>query len=259
MSTPNPQVSNESRAVEHTGTCCRIDVDLRALGIDSLHRWRLLLMADVLRRFLEVIGERRVLVAILDADVTGAAPAVSGPLLAAPIWRVNCPDEAAAALGGPPTLVLEPGRPRYLDDPRSGPRILRVGVVVFPGRPNVGLHQVLDGQDPATLRLALLRSPCQAIAVLSTARLHRAEETVQRWRAKVSMWHDLPPAPPVATVVDAARAALAADLDTPAVLHQLHRLEIDQQVTSGGKFETFTRLDRVLGLDLGHLIGKLHR
>jgi cysteinyl-tRNA synthetase len=118
---------------------------------------------------------------------------------------------------------------------------------------------VLGNHDPAALRLVLLRFSPASPAALSAARLHRAEETIQRWRYKVAMWADMPSAPLVADSVSAARDALAADLDTITVLTDLHRLEVDPQIASGSKFQTFAYLDRVLGLDLRHLVGKLHR
>jgi hypothetical protein len=43
---------------------------------------------------------------------------------------------------------------------------------------------------------------------------------------------------------------LTRQLDTRAVLTALHRLESDHAIPSGAKFQAFTPLDRVLGLEL---------
>jgi hypothetical protein len=50
---------------------------------------------------------------------------------------------------------------------------------------------------------------------------------------------------------------LADDLDTPTALKVLHRLEIDHSIASGSKFDAFAAADRVLALDLCHLVGRL--
>lgn len=139
------------------------------------------------------------------------------------------------------------------------PRTLRVGAVILPPSWDRPARTALADHDPAALRLALLHFRYSDTAVLSAARLHRAEQTLGRWRFKIALWHDMPPAPPIPGVVAAARAAFADDLDTPAVLRELHRLEIDQHAASGSKFTTFSSVDRVLGLDLTYLVGKVLR
>ena len=47
-------------------------------------------------------------------------------------------------------------------------------------------------------------------------------------------------------------AAFDDDLDTPAALRVLRRLEKDSEIPPGAKFETFAYVDQVLGLDLVH-------
>lgn len=71
-----------------------------------------------------------------------------------------------------------------------------------------------------------------------------ADETLQRWRYKVALWADMPPAPPVGILLDAAREALKANLDAATVPKELHRLEMDSQVASGSKFATFAGVAR---------------
>ncbi len=139
-----------------------------------------------------------------------------------------------------------------LGEPPSG-RVVAVAPVTL----SVGLtaRVVLQDHDPLAVRLALLRCRPDEPAPLSPARLHRAEETLGRWRFKVAGWWHLPRAEPqdLGAVVE----GLARDLDTSLALRTLQHLEADHGVPSGSKFTTFTLLDRVLGLDLGRLIGTI--
>jgi hypothetical protein len=157
---------------------------------------------------------------------------------------VDSPEEVADLLAGPPEMVVT----------SAGSDHRAAGAVV------VGSTTTLQPvEDPLVLRLALLRFPVAAPAELSTARVHRAAETLQRWRIKVAGWADMPSAAPPRAEYDAMRAALVDRLDTPGVLARLHRLELDPRLASGAMFEAFVGLDRVLALDLGRLIGKLPR
>lgn len=237
---------------------CRISVDVRGLGERSLQPLRVLLVADVLRRFVEVFHERQVLLAVL-VDTAAPPVAPTGVGIRAPDARVRSPAELAAVLGAPPTFAVEPTRPQPGGGPDDASRTIRVAAVTSPAPATGTLAGVPREQQGAVLRLALLRFAHPCPATLSAARVHRAEEALQRWRYKVAMWADMPPAPPASDTVRAARDALEASLDTTWVLTDLHRLEVEPRVASGSKFATFTYLDRVLGLDLRHLVGKLHR
>jgi hypothetical protein len=218
---------------------------------------RIRLVADVHRRVVEDLRGGQVLLAVLSGD-----PA--WPTAWEALWirdaaaHVTTPEEAAQALGGPCEVLVRSGDPT-LDDPRPDVRRCIAVNSVATDKP-VGMAplplQLLRERDPFALRLVLLRFPPAGQAALSAARLHRAEETLQRWRFKVAQWADMPSAPPRSQIVDAMLDALG-DLDTPTVLTALHRLEVDPDTASGSKFETFAYLDRVLGLDLCHLVGKL--
>ncbi|HEU4567237.1 MAG TPA: hypothetical protein VFR99_04320, partial [Marmoricola sp.] len=83
--------------------------------------------------------------------------------------------------------------------------------------------------------------------------------TLQRWRSKVTAWKEMPPAPLPTDGVASMYGALEADLDTCAVLKQLHRLEVDKTVASGSKFAAFLQLDEVFALDLGRFVGRRMR
>lgn len=251
--------------VSTPGTTWRVAVDVRGLDARPLDALRLLLVADVLRRLVEDLqGGLARLVVIGSAAVPSAAAredAARALWIRPPLARTGLPVEAAALLGGPPNIVLAPAVPgsAAAGAPEPG-YTLRVATVIPPqggmGLPPSGLP---GGYDPLALRLALLRFPYPGPAVLTTARLHRAEETLWRWRLKVADWEDMPAAPMPQHSVDAMSAALVAGLDTVTVLTLLHRMEVDLHLASGSKFATFAHLDRVLALDLCHLVGRGHR
>lgn len=225
--------------VEETcGEVVRIVVDLRGVSDESLFSCRLRVVGDVLRRGLEVLAGRRVILSVLPTD---------DPV-------------GAAAAAGSPAFVLAPGVSRPVERPAPQTRVLRVGVVRRPPlRAGDTVAGALGGHEPSVLRLSLLRFPPDDPAVLSAARLHRAEETIQRWRYKVALWADMPPAGPIGEIVDGARESIVGRLDTATVLQRLHRLEVEPRTRSGAKFATFASLDRALGLDLCRLVGKVRR
>jgi hypothetical protein len=235
-----------------------VAVDAPTAGTDPFTAVRVLLVADVLSRFAAALQERTVTVARVHRG--RSPPAVKG-------W--------ATAIGvGEPTLSA-PHLPaaRLVDGTDSGPTYAVDPAVLVTsgpgqcwatsGRTITVARAYLDGwadpddvwdrranPDPLALRLALLRFSPSQDAQVSHARLRRAEETLRRWRLKVSDWRDLPssPAPPDTRV--SIHGHLAADLDTRAVLTLLHRLEIDHATPSGSKFSAFTTVDHVLALDL---------
>jgi len=218
-----------------------MQVDLR--GLMPADRLRVLLVADVWRRVREDVQGGQVLAAILtDArpDCDAAALAVREPL-----GRARTPDEAADLLAGPPDVAVAAAGAEHC----AAGTVVRVGPTTAP--PPV--------EEPLVLRLALLRFPVAEPAELSVARVHRATETLRRWRIKVAGWADMPSVAPPRAEYDAIRAGLVERLDTPGVLAALHRLETDPGQSSGAKFEAFVGVDRVLALDLGRLIGKLPR
>ncbi|MCQ9163944.1 hypothetical protein [Arthrobacter sp. STN4] len=243
----------------------RVSVDVRDLADRPLDALRLLLVADVFRRLVEDLQGGLVLLAVLEnaavPSTTTREDAAKALWIRPPLARTCSPTEVAALLGAPPNIVLVPAVPSNSTAGAPDPGYtLRVAAVIPPhggtGLPPSGLPAVFD---PLALRLALLRFPYPSPAVLTTARLHRAEETLQRWRLKVADWEDMPPAPMHQHSVDAMSAALVAGLDTVTVLKLLHRMEVDLHLASGSKFATFAHLDRVLALDLCHLVGKVRR
>jgi cysteinyl-tRNA synthetase len=112
------------------------------------------------------------------------------------------------------------------------------------------------GLDPLALRLFFLTGRYRQQMNLTWDAVAGAHRTLQRWRASVADWAEAPSAPPARTYVDAAFAALLDDLDTPAAVQVLRRLERDPEVAPGAKFETAALLDRVFGLDLVRDVGR---
>lgn len=242
-------------------------VDLRGLGERPGCALRVLLAGDVLRRQQNATGAASTWLSVVGDDhrVLSHWCGVAGRLgIGDPSGCVTFAVRSAAAAEydvGSPLVAIAPAERRPEIAPIPAARTLHVGGLKLP---NIGLGgdpigSVLEGRDPLAVRLALLRFPLASHAVLSTARLRRAEESLHRWRVKVSGWADMPAAPAPSERIVEMRHALAADLDTAAVLTSLHRIELDLHLTSGSKFATFSQADRVLALDLGQLVGRLRR
>lgn len=232
----------------------RVTVDLRGCAASPLISLRTLLVADVLQRVLEYEESAPALVVIMDgAGVEGIPKPVVDRLGLAAAPRCRSDDAAASILGGEPTVTVAPtGRPQRRKS--DGP-VIPVGDVQ-PERWDGKLPLLVEGRDPFNLRLALLHFPHAAPAILTAARLHRADETLERWRFKVSYWKDRPEAP--AQHFETLMAPLAGDLDTGSVLRAMHRMEGDHTIPSGAKYEAFAELDGILALDLRRRCGLGH-
>lgn len=119
------------------------------------------------------------------------------------------------------------------------------------------LNDLIDrGLDPLALRLSFLENRYRSQMDLSWDALAAADATLTRWRRKVAQWAEAPSQPTEATATATAIAALEEDLDTPRAIQVLRRLERDEQVPAGAKFETFTYLDRTFALDLTREVGR---
>ncbi|WP_067455597.1 hypothetical protein [Actinomadura macra] len=108
-------------------------------------------------------------------------------------------------------------------------------------------------------RLAMLEVPYQEALVLSEARLVRARDRLDGWRAEVAAWAASPGRPLDRGYAAKAEAALANDLDSPSALAVLEELAHDPDVPPGAKLETFIHLDLLFGLDLVAAIGRPDR
>lgn len=233
-----------------TGSDLIVNVDLPDPDARPADCLRLLLVADVLRRIVEEIVGARAETVILP----------QGAQLPDPLEHLRAalhllPNEARRAS---PVHGYEPSRRREsitLTSADRSPLVTpAVGTTVLPVEevlPRGVQHDLvawLLGRDPLTARLTLLRFNPSVPAILSAARLHRASETLERWRFKVAGWRDAPPAP--AAQLNPLLELLANACDTAGVLLLMHRIETDHVIPSGAKYTVFVNLDRVLGLDL---------
>jgi cysteinyl-tRNA synthetase len=112
------------------------------------------------------------------------------------------------------------------------------------------------GLDPLVLRLAFLEHHYRQQLNLTWTALDSADRTLRRWRDRVAEWATSPSRPMCAQYLTEFTAAVDEDLNTPAALGVLDRLEKDSNISPGSKFETFVHLDQLLGLDLARDIGR---
>lgn len=209
---------------------------------------RALVTADLVRRVLEELHERQVMLAVAGSDIDRVAlrRQINPLWVQEPAGIANSLTDAPSALGGTvDLLVVPPGNEPARSD---GAPWLRVGKVT--GRPDYG-----GDRDATAERMVLLDKHYQQPARLGDAELTQADEVLGRWRALVAAWASQPSAPMPDEPVQRAYAACDDDLDLPGVLAQLHQLEGDAACPAGAKFETFAHLDRVLALDLAAGLG----
>ena len=113
-----------------------------------------------------------------------------------------------------------------------------------------------DDERVSALRLALLACPRREPLRLDEAALADAEGTLRRWRGAVATWATRPSGPIPDPVRQQLRAAWEDDLDVPAVLAVLRKVETSGTVPDGARFETYAYADRLLGLELTRDIGR---
>ncbi|MGE5764295.1 MAG: cysteine--tRNA ligase, partial [Mycobacterium leprae] len=112
------------------------------------------------------------------------------------------------------------------------------------------------GLDPLALRLAFLAARYRTQLDLTWAALEAADRTLRRWRTRMAEWAEAPSARMDARARREVEDAFTDDLDTPAALEVLRRLEKAPGVPPGSKFETFAHLDRLFGLDFVRDVGR---
>jgi cysteinyl-tRNA synthetase len=113
------------------------------------------------------------------------------------------------------------------------------------------------GLDPLAVRLAFLAQQYREQLALTWDLLAAADADLRRWRELVATWANEPSKPICAGYWSRFAEALDDDLDTAGALTALRDLAADGEIPAGSKFETFAAADRVLGLELVSLIGKL--
>lgn len=214
-------------------------VEAHAPGFDTT-ALRVLLVADVLFRALEVGGT--------------------------PVWAVLAGEEQVAELrAGAAALGIRP----FEDRRDVGPEPAQTQVIHVVNRGDgvtggvrldvaaVDSVGVPGDVDPTTLRLALLARPRSEPVHLDPAALADAGGTLAHWRRSVADWARQPSRPVPDAVRHDLRAAWEDDLDVPAVLDVLRRVETLDGLPDGARFETYAYADRVLGLELTREIGSL--
>jgi hypothetical protein len=213
---------------------------------------RVLLLADLLARVAE-LGNLQVFYALAS---DGQQPAVERAIEALgvhpPAARASLAD-AQAALGGPIDVYLaSDGTPA---DDRMGGLVVPVGAA-RPHREAGTAADLLAGDEPMAVRLALLSFPYHQRADLTEQTLAEARATVGRWRLRVAQWAQSPSKPMPAQIAETVQSVFG-DLDTVSALALLRSLEADPDVPAGAKFETFVYVDRILGLGLPRDIGRV--
>ncbi|MFF9773726.1 hypothetical protein ACF1HJ_08645 [Streptomyces sp. NPDC013978] len=197
---------------------------------------RVLLVADVLARALELGGSPVLLVADPPAALRRRADDLGVR-----------PSETAAARGGGGRVLRVTGSGDTDTDTDTDTDIT---VEVAPVRGTEA--PVASG---TTLRFALLSHPRRTPVTLDATALTEAADTLDHWRMAVAAWATRPSRPVPEPLRQALRAAWEDDLDVPAVLGVLRDVEGARDVPDGARFETYAYADRLLGLELTRQIG----
>lgn len=212
---------------------------------------RAALTADVLRR---AAGRHHLVVDVTRHDCAAAglphpaAPADS-PWLADPLLLNIHPAQGTSGPDDPaPDVHVSPDA----DHATPAPRVL----LVVPDTPDLAPDSVPETTDPLALRLALLAHGLTTAAPLRPDALARAADRLTELRADVAHFAESPSAAPPADRIAAVHAAIDDNLDTPRALTLTDALRADPSLPPGARFEALIHLDRTLGLDLAHDIGR---
>ncbi|MFJ9632646.1 hypothetical protein ACIRU8_33580 [Streptomyces sp. NPDC101175] len=141
--------------------------------------------------------------------------------------------------------------------PGPGGVLVAVAPVASVAPVGSGATTAPDLSDPGAFRLALLSHPRELPVLLDADGLDDARRTLAHWRASVADWARRPSRPVPDEVRAALRGAWENDLDVPAVLDVLRRVETWPDLPDGARFETYAYADRLLGLELTRDIGSL--
>ena len=105
------------------------------------------------------------------------------------------------------------------------------------------------GIDPLALRLCFLENRYRSQMDLTWNSLQAADETLARWRTKMSEWSASNEATPDQEIID----ALSNDIDTPRAIMRLREIEKSDLLN---RRELFLFADQVFGLDLARPVKK---
>jgi hypothetical protein len=223
---------------------------------------RVLLLADLLARAAELRNLQVLTVLASDGQPAGQQAALeraADALGIHPAATHTSSGGAPASPGGPIDVHVAAYGGR-LNDSESG-LVVHVSAAHLrrAGEQSDAARDLLAGHehDPLAVRLALMSFPSHEPADLTDSVLANARERLGLWRRRVAEWAELPSRPVPAHTAETFRAAFD-DLDTVTALALLRRLELDDGVPAGAKFETFLSADRILGLGLPSEIGRPH-
>jgi len=222
-----------------------VRVDVRPGGDGGPTGLRVLLVADALARALE-LGGTLVRTGLVAPDLPAGLRAHADALGIRPPDARGAPARLASELGGGRGIqVCAAGLGEETDDGLC----VEVADADWP-------EDADGGPDPSVLRLALLGHPRATPLHLTGEQLAEAAEALARRRKAVARGADAPSRPVPDAVRHELRDAWEDDLDVPAVLGVLDRLERGDELPPGALFETFVYADRLLGLELARDVGR---
>ena len=122
---------------------------------------------------------------------------------------------------------------------------------------NVVLVQdIIDrGYDPLVIRLAFLQHRYRSQMNLTWEVLASSQELLDRWRRKVNVWSQSESQAMDQELITEIAGHFSQDLNTPMAVNALRTLEKNPQISDGSKFEMFSYLDSLFGLDLTREVG----
>jgi hypothetical protein len=223
-------------------------------GVDSPEDLRSAVIADVIRRS---AGLRRMRVVTVDTASAGDVARRSADRASLNVHPADLhlsPDDAIAQ-----SIDV------WVGGPGPGGHQVDIGPVTIDGHLFTATREgrsLVDriagrGLDPLTLRLVVLGSRYRDPLGLTWDGLAAADAALARWRHDVAGWATSSSAAlPEDRVAEILRA-VEDDLDTPRAMDGAHDLATAPTVSDGAKFEAFAYLDRVLGLDLARLVGRV--
>ena len=111
---------------------------------------------------------------------------------------------------------------------------------------------IARGFDPLALRLSYLESRYRTQLDLSWAAIAAAHKTITRWRLQLTTWRnpEVVMTEETGQVIEQGLALLQEDLNSPALIQLLRKIEKDDALPLGQRAILFDYFDQFLGLDL---------
>jgi len=111
---------------------------------------------------------------------------------------------------------------------------------------------IARGFDPLALRLSFLESRYRTQLDLSWAAIAAAHKTITRWRSQLTTWRnpEVVMTHETSLVIEQGLALLQEDLNSPALIQLLRKIEKDDALPLDQRAILFDYFDQFLGLDL---------